>query len=84
MTLAMTNLQDGGRNRNKPNKCGKNQNSRNQNKGGSGIGVPAGLLLMNQYLKARKSRKASKKSSKKSSKKYSKKSSKKTRTSNRK
>jgi hypothetical protein len=63
--LAMTNLQNGGR-RSRANKSKRNR--RRQKRGGTfvaGASVPAGLLLLNQYLKARKSRKASRKSSKK-------------------
>jgi hypothetical protein len=86
MTLAMTNIQDGGRRKKRggrsqrsrtqnkggrnqrsrnQNKGGRNQRSRSQNRGGTSVTVPTGLFLLNQYLKARKSRKANNKSSKK-------------------
>ena len=73
MTLAMTNLQNGGR-RGRSSKAQRKSQRRGQKKGGmAGIvttanAVPASLLLLNQYLKARKSRKAGKKSAKKTAK----------------
>jgi hypothetical protein len=69
----MTNIQDGGRRRRTQNRGGRRSQTRGgrrsqtrggrtrmQKKGGSFYVVPTGLLMINQYLKARKSRKSRK------------------------